>query len=99
MSTVPPTFCASWLNLGLPAASLLLAPPTLGLSLLALSGYPALGLRIYLRGRKRGWSQQEAAVYACFTVLGKWPEVLGMLAYHYRTGWQKREVTLIEHKE
>jgi hypothetical protein len=85
-------------GLGLPAASLLLAPPTLGASLLALSGYPVLGLRIYRRGRKRGWSRQEAAVYAFFTVLCKAPELLGMIEYHYRTGWRKRAVTLIEHK-
>jgi len=91
---------SAWLwGLGLPAVSLLLAPPTLGVSLLALSGYPALGLRIYQRGRRRGWSQHEAAVYALFTVMCKWPEVQGMVEYHYRTGWQKRETTLIEHKE
>jgi GT2 family glycosyltransferase len=85
-------------GLGLPATSLLLAPPTLGTSLLALTGYPALGLRIYRQGRKRGWSKQEAAVYSFFTVLGKSPELIGMLEYHYRTGWLKRAVTLIEHK-
>lgn len=88
-----------WLwGLGLPAASLLLAPPTLGASLFGFSGYPALGLRIYRRGRKRGWSQHEAAVYAFFTVLCKAPELLGMMEYHYRTKWQHRAVTLIEHK-
>jgi hypothetical protein len=70
----------------------------LGASLFGLSGYPALGLRIYRRGRKRGWSQQEAAVYAFFTVLCKAPELAGMIEYHYRTRWQHRAVTLIEHK-
>ncbi len=85
-------------GLGLPATSLLFAPPTLGTSLLLLSGYPVLGLRIYRQGRKRGWSKQEAAVYSFFTVLGKSPELIGMLEYHYRTGWRKRAVTLIEHK-
>jgi GT2 family glycosyltransferase len=86
-------------GLGLPGAAFLLAPPTLGLSTLALLGYPAQALRVYRNGRARGWSPREAAVYAAFTVAGKWPEALGMLQYHHRTGWQKRAATLIEHKE
>jgi GT2 family glycosyltransferase len=89
-----------WLwGLGVPALALGLSPPTLGLSLLGFFGYPALGLRIYRRGRARGWTEREAALYACFTVLGKSPELLGMLQYHYRTKLQRRAATLIEHKE
>jgi hypothetical protein len=76
----------------------LVSAPTLGLSLAGLLGYPVLGMRVYRRGRDRGWSQREASLYACFTVLGKSPELLGMLQYHYRTRWQKRDVTLIEPK-
>jgi GT2 family glycosyltransferase len=85
-------------GLGLPGASLLLSAPTLGLSLAGLLGYPVLGMRVYRRGRDRGWSQRAASLYACFTILGKSSELLGMLQYHYRTRWQKRDVTLIEPK-
>jgi GT2 family glycosyltransferase len=85
-------------GLGLPAASLLLAAPTLGASLWGFAGYPWLGLRIYRTGRRRGWSPREARLYALFTVLGKSPELVGMLAYHHLTRWQKRAATLIEHK-
>jgi hypothetical protein len=86
-------------GLALPALSFGLSPPTLGLSLLGFLGYPALGMRIYRRGRARGWTEREAGLYACFTLLGKSPELLGMLQYHYQSKWQKREATLIEHKE
>jgi GT2 family glycosyltransferase len=85
-------------GLGLPAASLLLSAPTLGASLLGFAGYPLLGARIYRWGLRRGWSPREAGLYALFTVLGKSPELLGLLSYHHRTKWQKRDATLIEHK-
>jgi GT2 family glycosyltransferase len=84
--------------LGLPSASLLLALPTQGLSLAGLLGYPTLGLRVYARGRKRGWSPRAAALYAAFTVLGKYPGLLGMLHFYHRTWWQRRPVGLIEFK-
>jgi GT2 family glycosyltransferase len=85
-------------GLGLPALSLALAAPTLGASLWGFAGYPALGARIYRWGLGRGWSPREAGLYALFTVLGKSPELLGMLSYHYRTRWQQRDAALIEHK-
>jgi GT2 family glycosyltransferase len=55
-----------------------------GWSLLILLGYPVLALRIYATGRKRGWTPTDARHYALFTVLAKFPGLLGMLEYHLR---------------
>jgi len=57
---------------------------TRGWSLLVLLGYPLLAFRIYASGRKRGWSATDARRYALFTVLAKFPGLLGMLEYHLR---------------
>jgi GT2 family glycosyltransferase len=57
---------------------------TRGWSLLILLGYPLLALRIYASGRTRGWSATDARRYALFTVLAKFPGLLGMLEYHLR---------------
>jgi GT2 family glycosyltransferase len=57
---------------------------TRGWSLLLLLGYPVLAVRIYRTGRRRGWSALDARRYAFFTVLAKFPGLLGMLAYHLR---------------
>jgi GT2 family glycosyltransferase len=85
-------------GLGVPAATLTLTGPTSGLSLFALLAYPALATKIYRAARKRGWSHNEAWIYAYFTVIGKYPALLGVMQFHYRTRWQKRAATLIEHK-
>jgi GT2 family glycosyltransferase len=68
-----------------PLAALLPAWWTRGWSLLALLGYPLLAARVYVSGRRRrGWAMADARWYAFFTVLGKWPGLLGMLEYHRR---------------
>jgi len=83
---------------GVPAGAIGLSWPTRGLSLLALLGYPALAARIYQRGRVRGRSPKEAALVAIFNVIAKWPELQGILHYHYRTYWRRLRVELIEYK-
>jgi GT2 family glycosyltransferase len=83
---------------GLPAISLSFAVPTLGLSLLGFWGYPFLATKIYLHGRRRGWSRPDAGLMAISNVISKMPELQGIIHYHYRTRWQRRHVDLIEYK-
>jgi hypothetical protein len=60
----------------------MLAPPTLGTSLLAAAaGYPALFVRVYRAMRLRGLSRADARAYAAFCVLGKFPQAWGVLRY------------------
>lgn len=82
----------------LPAAALAGLPLTLGASSWLLAAYPVLGLRIYRRGRERGWSPQDARLYAAFTVLSKLPGFLGAIRFHLDR-WRGRHPVLIEHKE
>ncbi|MGP8271961.1 MAG: glycosyltransferase [Terracidiphilus sp.] len=71
-------------GLVLPVISLVLAAFTRGWSLLPLGAYALLFARIYFRGRKRGWASGDAFVYAWFTVIAKFPALVGMLAFHWR---------------
>lgn len=57
---------------------------TRGWSLLVLLAYPLQAVRIYLSGRRRGWIARDARLYAIFTVLGKWPGLLGVLEFYRR---------------
>jgi GT2 family glycosyltransferase len=60
--------------------------------------YLALGLRI-ARGRRRaGRSGADARAYAIACVLGKWPEIAGMLLFLWRRG-SGRSQRLIEYKD
>ena len=71
-------------GLVLPLVAAGLAFFTRGWSLLLLAAYALLFARIYLRGRKRGWAGRDALVYAWFTVIAKFPALVGMLEYHWR---------------
>lgn len=85
-------------GLALPLLAILLARWTHGASLLVLLGAYALQfVRIYQYGRRRGWPADDARVYAFFTVLFKFPALLGLLAYHWRQ-WRGEAFTIIEHK-
>lgn len=66
----------------LPLASIVPAWWTRGWSLLLLLAYALLAARIYITGRRRKWTLRDARTYALFTVLAKWPGLLGMLEYH-----------------
>jgi GT2 family glycosyltransferase len=73
-------------GLALPLAAVGLAAFTHGWSLLLLGGYPLQFVRIYFRGRKHGWPAGDALAYAFFTVLAKFPALLGLLGYYWRRG-------------
>jgi GT2 family glycosyltransferase len=85
-------------GLAIPAAALLLAPFTHGMALLLLAAYPLQFGWIFLKGTQRGWSVGDAAVYAFFTVLTKFPALQGILAYHWRRV-SGQTLTIMEHKE
>jgi GT2 family glycosyltransferase len=85
-------------GLALPLAAIVLASWTHGASLLLLlCAYGLQFVRIYQYGRKRGWPARDASVYSFFTVLFKFPALLGLLAYHWRQ-WRGEAFTIIEHK-
>ncbi|MDB5322975.1 MAG: glycosyl transferase family 2 [Phycisphaerales bacterium] len=77
-----------------PLIALLPAWWTRGWSLLVLLGYPLLAVRIFASGRRHGWSAGDAWLYAIFTVLGKWPGLLGVLEFlrHRRGDKPKRPI-------
>ena len=84
-------------GLALPLAAVGLAAFTHGWSLLLLGGYALQFARIYFRGRKRGWAAGDAFKYAFFTVLAKFPALLGLLEYHWRRG-RGHAPAIIEYK-
>jgi GT2 family glycosyltransferase len=65
----------------LPLASAAAAAAAGGLGLVLLAGYPALALRVYRRAVGRGTSHADAALQACFTVLGKFPQAIGQAQF------------------
>jgi exopolysaccharide biosynthesis WecB/TagA/CpsF family protein len=69
-----------WWGLLLPVLALGLAQPTRGLSLFMLVAYPLLALRIFLRVR-RTLPLREAAAFASFTTLGKFPHAMGQARF------------------
>jgi GT2 family glycosyltransferase len=85
-------------GLVLPILAIVPAYWTRGWSLLLLAGYLVLAARMYSASRGRGWTAREARVYAFFTVLAKWPGLIGLIEFH----WRRRRgagVRLIEYKE
>lgn len=82
----------------LPALALAAAWWTRGWSLILLLGYVALAWRIARGLRSAGVSPADARLYAFFCVLGKFPQLAGLLKYRIGrlTG---RRSALIEHKE
>jgi GT2 family glycosyltransferase len=84
-------------GLGLPALTLLAVAGFGAAGLLLLLGYPLLGGRIHRGRRRQGDAPRDAAVYATFCVLGKFPEMLGQALFHWRR-WRGRDRRLIEYK-
>jgi hypothetical protein len=81
-----------------PATALAGAIPTRGASLLLLAGHPLLAARIYRGKRREGSPPRTATLAGVFIVLGKLPELQGILKY----GWSRvhgRRSTLIEYKQ
>lgn len=85
-------------GLALPTVAVGAALPTLGSSLLLLLAYPATAARIYRRVRATGRSRADALAYGAFTVLGKLPELQGLLRFQRLRLLGKRS-HLIEYKQ
>jgi GT2 family glycosyltransferase len=87
-----------WLwGLMIPLCTLSLAVPTHGWSLALLAAYPLITYRIYRYGKQRGLADRDAALYALSCVVGKFPNVLGQLKFHWNR-WLGRTNQLIEYK-
>jgi len=81
-----------------PLAASAAAWPTYGLSLAAAAaGYVLLFVRIFRHGLRHGHCRRDAADYALFTVLGKFPQAVGCLRYHGNRLLSRR-TPLIEYK-
>lgn len=80
-----------------PLLALVPACFTHGWSLLLLLAYVPQFLRILQHGLRRNWSANDAALYALFTLLGRFPSLIGLLDYQRRRLFQQ-SYTLIEHK-
>jgi GT2 family glycosyltransferase len=70
---------------------------THGFSLLVLVGYPLLTYRIDRSMQRQDYEKSEAFLYACFCMLGKFPQLQGQIQFHARRllGQQRQ---LIEYK-
>lgn len=82
----------------LPLLALCLAPFTYGISLIVLlCAYGLQFVRNFRYGRQRGWGTGDACVHAFFTMIFKFPALLGLLEYRRR---QRRgqAFTIIEYK-
>ena len=80
----------------LPVLALGTAWFTNGWSLLLLGGYPILGYRIYSR-MQQNLKSKDAALYAIFCVLGRFPQLQGQMLFHQRRLLGQRS-NLIEYK-
>jgi hypothetical protein len=85
-------------GLAVPLTALVLAPFTHGWALLLLVAYPMQLIWIFANSRQRGWASGDAAVYAFFAMLGKFPALEGMLAYHWRR-MRGKTMTIMEHRQ
>jgi GT2 family glycosyltransferase len=69
-------------GVGVPAALLALAPPSLGTSLLLASVYPLRALRIAANSRREGLSPRASAVWGLSCAFTSFPEAVGMAKFH-----------------
>ncbi|WP_299486678.1 glycosyltransferase [Acaryochloris sp. IP29b_bin.137] len=90
---------SGWLwGLIVPLISIGLTWFTKGWSLLFLTVYLFLGLRIYLyRHHQRQDFTSHSCIYAIFCTFSKFPQVLGQLSY-WKTYWRGETSTIIEYK-
>lgn len=87
-----------WLwGLILPAISLGGSWLTQGWSLLLLTGYGIMTLRIYQNQRRRSFSASNAFTYAFFCMLGRFPQLQGQMTYYWNI-WRGKSSALIEYK-
>jgi GT2 family glycosyltransferase len=81
-----------------PLFALSFAGLTQGLSLLLLGAYPLMAGRIYQYARQRGWNAGDSWLYAIACVVGKFPNLVGQIKFHWNR-WLGRDNVLIEYKQ
>jgi len=81
----------------LPAMVLGAAWPTAGWSLIGLLLYAIPVIRARRHGLARGWAGREALMFAVLCVVGRFPEAIGVVRWHWRR-ISGRVPTLIEYK-
>lgn len=69
-------------GVGVPAALLALAPPSLGTSLLLAGVYPLRALRIARNSRREGLSPRASAAWGLSCAFSSIPEAVGMAKFH-----------------
>lgn len=69
-------------GVGVPAALLVLAPPSIGASLLLAGVYPLRALRIANNSRREGMSPRASAAWGLSCAFSSFPEAVGMAKYH-----------------
>jgi GT2 family glycosyltransferase len=84
-------------GVGVPAALLALAPPSLGTSLLLAGVYPLRALRVARNSRREGLSPRESAAWGLSCAFSSIPEAVGMAKYHVDRLLQ-RAPKIIEYK-
>ncbi len=82
----------------LPATAILLSWWTGGLSFLLACFYPLLAVRIYRAKRRKGWDRPASGWYAIFTVLAKFPALVGLVGVYLRPLFGRSQ-SLIEYKQ
>ena len=80
-----------------PAAAVGLTLPTLGLSWVALTAYPARAVKTTVGARKRGWSWADSVAWGLSCAISPIPEALGVAKFHLDR-LRKKAPKLIEYK-
>jgi GT2 family glycosyltransferase len=87
-----------WLwGLLLPLGAIGLSGLTNGWSLLLLLAYPLSTYRVFQYGSRRGLKAKDASLYALACVIGKFPNALGQIKFHWNR-WLGKTNQLIEYK-
>lgn len=84
-------------GLGLPGVILVTAVPTAGWSLLLAAAYPLWMVRVARSLRRRGHTWSDARLYGVTCMLGKFPQMLGQIMFHWSL-LTRRKRELIEYK-
>ncbi len=79
------------------SCALVFAKPSKGSSLALLFGYAALITRIFARARHRGLDREDAALYALFCLLAKFPQLQGQILFLWNR-LAKQPARLIEYR-
>jgi GT2 family glycosyltransferase len=87
-----------WLwGLVIPLVAIGFSGLTHGWSLLLLLAYPLSTYRVFQYGSQRGLKTKDASLYALACVIGKFPNVLGQIKFHWNR-WRGQANQLIEYK-